>query len=178
MSSAARANTFSTIGDLIDGGWEYRAVCPGGCPDRKADLSVLAARYGRDASYIRGRTPIRNQVRSMRRVLPYGHYYPPLALVLRRSLSEAPRRLATGRSEVAGVAPVPSNTMSTMSVLMRQIARYVARRAASDPELRAKALGAAQSIFVEAKQIAREDNRAYAAGRAFRRAVEKLRTDR
>jgi hypothetical protein len=44
--------------------------------------------------------------------------------------------------------------------------------------VRAKALGAAQSIFVEAKQIAREDDRAYAAGRAFRRAVEKFRTIR
>jgi hypothetical protein len=68
--------------------------------------------------------------------------------------------------------------MATVSVLMRQIARYAARRAASDPEVRAKALGAAQSVMAEAKQIAREDNRAYAAGRALRRAVEKLRTAR
>jgi hypothetical protein len=44
--------------------------------------------------------------------------------------------------------------------------------------MRAKALSAAQSVVAEAKQIAREDDRALAAGRAFRRAVEKLRTNR
>ena len=59
MTSTARAHVFSTIGDLIDGGWEYWAVCPSGCPDRRADLQVLADRYGRDASYIHGQTPIR-----------------------------------------------------------------------------------------------------------------------
>jgi hypothetical protein len=52
MSPTARTHTFSTIGALIDGGWEYWAVCLKGCPDRKADLKVLAARYGRDASYM------------------------------------------------------------------------------------------------------------------------------
>jgi NAD-dependent dihydropyrimidine dehydrogenase PreA subunit len=59
MSSAARVHIFHTIGDLIDGGWDYWRVCPNGCAEAKADLSVLEARYGRDASYIQGETPIR-----------------------------------------------------------------------------------------------------------------------
>jgi hypothetical protein len=56
MTSAAREPVFHTIGDLIYGGWDYWRVCPNGCPEGKAEL---AARYGRDASYIQGETPIR-----------------------------------------------------------------------------------------------------------------------
>ncbi|MDH3580684.1 MAG: hypothetical protein OEM91_08685 [Hyphomicrobiales bacterium] len=65
-----------------------------------------------------------------------------------------------------------------MSVLLRQIARYVAQKAASDPEAREKAAKVARGVVAEAKQIAREDDRAYAAGRAFRRAFDKLQNDR
>ncbi len=67
---------------------------------------------------------------------------------------------------------------AAMSVLLRQIARYVAQRAASDPEARAKAVKAARGVAEEAKQIAKEDDRAYAAGRAFRRAFHKLQRNR
>ena len=59
MPSAARAHVFQTIGDLIEGGWDYWRICPNGCPEAKADLAVLAARYGREATFIRGKTPIR-----------------------------------------------------------------------------------------------------------------------
>ena len=65
-----------------------------------------------------------------------------------------------------------------MSVLLRQIARYVAQRAASDPEAREKVVRAARGVVEEAKQIAKEDDRAYAAGRAFRKAFDKLQNDR
>jgi hypothetical protein len=61
-----------------------------------------------------------------------------------------------------------------MSVLLRQIARYVAQKAASDPEAREKVVKAASGVVEQAKQIAKEDDRAYAAGRAFRRAFDKL----
>jgi hypothetical protein len=59
-----------------------------------------------------------------------------------------------------------------MSMFLRQIARYVAQKAASDPEAREKALNAARNVVEEAKQITKEDDRAYAAGKAFRRALD------
>jgi hypothetical protein len=62
---------------------------------------------------------------------------------------------------------------AAMSVLLRKIARYVAQKAASDPEAREKAVKGARVVFEEAKQIAKENDRAYAAGRAFRRAFDK-----
>lgn len=65
-----------------------------------------------------------------------------------------------------------------MSVLLRQIARYVSQKAASDPEAREKVFKAARDVVEEAKQIAKNDDRAYAAGRAFRRAFYKLQSNR
>ena len=62
-----------------------------------------------------------------------------------------------------------------MSVLLRQIARYVAQKAASEPEAREKVVKAARGVVEEAKKIAKEDDRAYAAGRALRRAFDQLR---
>ena len=65
-----------------------------------------------------------------------------------------------------------------MSMLLRQIARYVAQKAASDPEAKEKAIKAAQVVADEAKHIAKEDDRAYATGRAVRRAFDRLLSDR
>ncbi len=65
-----------------------------------------------------------------------------------------------------------------MSILLRKLARYVTQKAASDPEAREKVARAASGLVKEAKQIAKEDDRAYAAGRAFRRAFDKLQNDR
>ncbi len=65
-----------------------------------------------------------------------------------------------------------------MSMLLRQIARFVAQKAASNPELRDKAVKAARGVVEEARQVAKEKDRAYAAGRAFRRAFDKLQGDR
>lgn len=61
-----------------------------------------------------------------------------------------------------------------MSILLRKIARMVAQKAASDPQAREKMVTVARVVAEEAKQVAREDDRAYAAGRAFRRALTKL----
>lgn len=65
-----------------------------------------------------------------------------------------------------------------MSILLRKIARYVAQKAASDPQAREKAAKVARGVVEEAKQIAKEEDRAYAAGRAFRRAFDKLQSGR
>ena len=65
-----------------------------------------------------------------------------------------------------------------MSVLLRQIARYVAQRVASDPQARENVVKGARGVVEEAKRIAKEDDRAYAAGRAFRRALNKLQSNR
>ncbi len=65
-----------------------------------------------------------------------------------------------------------------MSVLLRRIARYVAQKGASDPEAREKVVKAARGVVEEAKRIAKEDDRAYAAGRAFRRAFDKFQSNR
>ena len=65
-----------------------------------------------------------------------------------------------------------------MSMLLRQVARYVAQRVASDPQARENVVKAARGVVEEAKRIAKEDDRAYAAGRAFRRALDKLQGNR
>lgn len=61
-----------------------------------------------------------------------------------------------------------------MSLLFRQIARFVAQKIAADPRLRTKTAEAARYAVEEAKQIAREEDRPRAAGRAVRRALNKL----
>ncbi len=65
-----------------------------------------------------------------------------------------------------------------MSILLRKLARYVAQKAASDPQAREKAVRVASGVVKQAKQIAKEEDRAYAAGKAFRRAFNKLQNDR
>ena len=60
-----------------------------------------------------------------------------------------------------------------MSVLLSKIARYIVQRAASDPQAREKAKKVALGVVAETKQIAGEKDRAYAAGRALRRAIQK-----
>ena len=61
-----------------------------------------------------------------------------------------------------------------MSFLLRNIARYAAQKLASDPHAKEKASKAARVVVGEAKKIAREEDRARAAGRALRRAMNKL----
>ncbi len=65
-----------------------------------------------------------------------------------------------------------------MSFLLRHIARYAAQKLASDPWAREKAAKAARAVVGEARQIARGEDRARAAGRALRRAMNKLQGDR
>jgi predicted ATP-dependent protease len=67
---------------------------------------------------------------------------------------------------------------AAMSMILRKLAHYVAQKAASDPEAREKVLRAAGGVVEQAKQIAKEDNRAYAAGKAVRRAFDKLQKNR
>ena len=61
-----------------------------------------------------------------------------------------------------------------MSFLLRNLVRMAAQKVANDPEMRAKAAQAARSVAKEARQIASEDDRARAAGRAVRRALDKF----
>lgn len=63
-------------------------------------------------------------------------------------------------------------------MLLRQIARYVAQKASSSPEAKELAVKVARSVVEEAKQISKEDDRAYAAGLACRRAYKKLLSNR
>ncbi len=65
-----------------------------------------------------------------------------------------------------------------MSFLLRHIARYAAQKLASDPRAREKASKVARVVVGEARQIARGEDKARAAGRALRRAMNKLRGDR
>ncbi|NKB54029.1 MAG: hypothetical protein GKR97_17760 [Rhizobiaceae bacterium] len=60
-----------------------------------------------------------------------------------------------------------------MSPLLSKIARYVVQRAASDPRAREKVAKVALGVAAETKQIASENDRAYAAGKALRRAIQK-----
>jgi len=60
-----------------------------------------------------------------------------------------------------------------MSFLFSKIARYVVQRAATDPRARETAAKVALGVVAETKHIAGEKDRAYAAGRALRRALNK-----
>ena len=65
-----------------------------------------------------------------------------------------------------------------MSFFLRNIVRYAAQKLASNPRVRETAAKAAHAVVDEAKQIAREEDKARAAGRALRRAMNKLQGDR
>ena len=65
-----------------------------------------------------------------------------------------------------------------MSFFLRHIARYAAQKLASDPRAREKAAKAARVVVGEARQIAHGEDRARAAGRALRRAMNKLQGNR
>ncbi len=65
-----------------------------------------------------------------------------------------------------------------MAFLLRHIARYAAQKLAADPRAREAAAKAARVVVGEARQIARKEDKARAAGRAVRRALNKLQGDR
>jgi hypothetical protein len=65
-----------------------------------------------------------------------------------------------------------------MAFFLRHIARYAAQKIASNPQAREAAAKAARVVVDEAKLIAREKEKARAAGRAVRRALNKLQGDR
>ncbi len=65
-----------------------------------------------------------------------------------------------------------------MVFILRHIARFAAQKIASNPRAREAAAKAARVVVDEAKQIAREEDKARAAGRAVRRALNKLQGDR
>ena len=62
--------------------------------------------------------------------------------------------------------------------VLRQLVYYVAQKAAANPEVREKAIEAARAVVQKSKQIAEEDNRAHAAGRAVRRVLDNLKSKR
>jgi flagellar biosynthesis regulator FlbT len=59
--------------------------------------------------------------------------------------------------------------------ILRQLVYYVAQKVVANPEAREKAAEAARAVIQKTKQIAKENDRAYAAGRAVRKALDKLR---
>ena len=61
-----------------------------------------------------------------------------------------------------------------MSFLLRHIGRYAAQKLASDPRAREKATKVARVVVDEARDIARREDKARAAERALRRALNKL----
>ena len=61
-----------------------------------------------------------------------------------------------------------------MDLFLKTIARMAAQKLATDPVAREQAVRAARSVTEEAKKIAAEDNKAYAAGRSVRRALNKF----
>ena len=65
-----------------------------------------------------------------------------------------------------------------MSFLLRNITRYAVQKLASDPRAKEKAAKAARVVAGDIKQIAREEDKARAAVRALRRAMNKLQGDR
>ena len=64
--------------------------------------------------------------------------------------------------------------MTIPMTILRQLIYYAAQKAADNPEAREKAIETARVVVEKSKQFAKEDNRAFAAGRAVRQAFEKL----
>lgn len=65
-----------------------------------------------------------------------------------------------------------------MSFVLNRLFRYAARRVVFDPRARNAVVGLVRSAAGEAKQIVRDENKARAAGRSVRRALNRLRSDR
>ncbi len=65
-----------------------------------------------------------------------------------------------------------------MSLLLRNLARYAAQKLTSNPRVRETAAKAARVAVDEAKDIARKEDKAFAAGRAVRRAMNRIQVDR
>ncbi len=61
-----------------------------------------------------------------------------------------------------------------MSFILRNIARYAAQKLASDPRVRETATKAARVVIDEAREIVHKEDKALNAGRAVRRAMNKL----
>ncbi len=61
-----------------------------------------------------------------------------------------------------------------MSFILRNAARYAAQKLATNPQVRETAAKAARAVADEASQIARREDKALNAGRAVRRAMNKL----
>ncbi len=61
-----------------------------------------------------------------------------------------------------------------MSIVLRNLARYAAQKLASNPRARETAAKAARVVVHEARQNASREDKARAAGRALRRAMNKL----
>ncbi len=68
--------------------------------------------------------------------------------------------------------------MSAMAFFLRHIGRYAAQKQAYDTRAWEKAAQFARVVVGEARQIARGEDRARAAGRALRRAMNKWQGDR
>ena len=64
--------------------------------------------------------------------------------------------------------------LPAMSLIFRRLVQLAAQRLAEDPALRAKAVTTARAALDEARKVAQEEDRARAAGRAVRRAFNKL----
>jgi hypothetical protein len=61
-----------------------------------------------------------------------------------------------------------------MPLFLRHIARYAVQKLASDPRAKEQAAKAARAVSGKARQIAREEDSARAAGRALRHTLKKL----
>jgi hypothetical protein len=64
-----------------------------------------------------------------------------------------------------------------MAFFLGHIVRYAARKIAADPAARDQAARAARGVAKEVKQIATDKDPAKAAGRAMRRAMNKINGD-
>ena len=62
-----------------------------------------------------------------------------------------------------------------MNPLLMKLVGHVARRVANDSVARRRVAGAAKKVAVEAREIGRSEDPAYAAGQAMRRTLNKLR---
>jgi hypothetical protein len=68
--------------------------------------------------------------------------------------------------------------LRSMPVWLNHLARFAAQRLASHPVVQEKATEAARTVVDEARLIVNDEDRARAAGRAFRRMLNNLKGER
>lgn len=95
-----------------------------------------------------------------------------------RTVQGSPHIFANSSFPASGLADARSAILRPMSFLIRRVFRFAAQKVAADPRVREKAGEYVRFVSEEARVIARDEDRARAAGRSVRRFLNRVQADR